>query len=108
MSNELREVGLIGCLVLGPPKADEFDLADALDDRNDLVDGHRKPSAGGGGKSGWWKPLAGSGTAWSYPVSLPTAACMPPRPGRVASAATPGDCHRVGSEHYGLGTVHVM
>ncbi|XP_040856080.1 CD99 antigen-like protein 2 isoform X6 [Ochotona curzoniae] len=32
----------------GPPKADEFDLADALDDRNDLVDGHRKPSAGGG------------------------------------------------------------
>ncbi|XP_040856076.1 CD99 antigen-like protein 2 isoform X3 [Ochotona curzoniae] len=33
----------------GPPKADEFDLADALDDRNDLVDGHRKPSAGGGG-----------------------------------------------------------
>ncbi|XP_040856078.1 CD99 antigen-like protein 2 isoform X5 [Ochotona curzoniae] len=32
-----------------PPKADEFDLADALDDRNDLVDGHRKPSAGGGG-----------------------------------------------------------
>ncbi|XP_040856077.1 CD99 antigen-like protein 2 isoform X4 [Ochotona curzoniae] len=30
------------------PAADEFDLADALDDRNDLVDGHRKPSAGGG------------------------------------------------------------
>ncbi|XP_040856083.1 CD99 antigen-like protein 2 isoform X9 [Ochotona curzoniae] len=29
-------------------KPDEFDLADALDDRNDLVDGHRKPSAGGG------------------------------------------------------------
>ncbi|XP_040856084.1 CD99 antigen-like protein 2 isoform X10 [Ochotona curzoniae] len=35
------------------PAADEFDLADALDDRNDLVDGHRKPSAGGGGDGGY-------------------------------------------------------
>ncbi|XP_058514565.1 CD99 antigen-like protein 2 [Ochotona princeps] len=33
----------------GPPKPDDFDLADALDDQKDLDDGHRKPSAGGGG-----------------------------------------------------------
>uniref|UniRef100_A0A8C7A116 CD99 antigen-like protein 2 n=1 Tax=Neovison vison TaxID=452646 RepID=A0A8C7A116_NEOVI len=34
-----------------PPKPaeDDFDLADALDDRNDRDDGRRKPSAGGGG-----------------------------------------------------------
>nr|XP_051689812.1 CD99 antigen-like protein 2 isoform X4 [Oryctolagus cuniculus] len=29
--------------------ADDFDLSDALDDRNDRDDGRRKPSAGGGG-----------------------------------------------------------
>uniref|UniRef100_A0A2K6F5Q4 CD99 antigen-like protein 2 n=1 Tax=Propithecus coquereli TaxID=379532 RepID=A0A2K6F5Q4_PROCO len=32
-------------------KLDDFDLADALDDRNDRDDGHRKPSAGGRGFS---------------------------------------------------------
>uniref|UniRef100_A0A8C3W7E4 CD99 antigen-like protein 2 n=1 Tax=Catagonus wagneri TaxID=51154 RepID=A0A8C3W7E4_9CETA len=31
------------------PAASDFDLADALDDRNDQDQGHRKPSAGGGG-----------------------------------------------------------
>ncbi|XP_023581276.1 CD99 antigen-like protein 2 [Trichechus manatus latirostris] len=31
------------------PGIDDFDLADALDDRNDRDDGRRKPSAGGGG-----------------------------------------------------------
>uniref|UniRef100_A0A8C0ZYI1 CD99 antigen-like protein 2 n=1 Tax=Castor canadensis TaxID=51338 RepID=A0A8C0ZYI1_CASCN len=30
-------------------KLNDFDLADALDDRNDQDDGRRKPSAGGGG-----------------------------------------------------------
>ncbi|KAM9577569.1 CD99 antigen-like protein 2 isoform 3-T3 [Trichechus inunguis] len=33
------------------PGIDDFDLADALDDRNDRDDGRRKPSAGGGGFS---------------------------------------------------------
>ncbi|XP_049561000.1 CD99 antigen-like protein 2 isoform X3 [Orcinus orca] len=33
----------------GPPDEKDFDLADALDDRNDQDHGHRKPSAGGGG-----------------------------------------------------------
>nr|XP_045739648.1 CD99 antigen-like protein 2 isoform X2 [Mirounga angustirostris] len=31
------------------PADDDFNLADALDDRNDRDDGRRKPSAGGGG-----------------------------------------------------------
>uniref|UniRef100_A0A5F9CRI4 CD99 antigen-like protein 2 n=1 Tax=Oryctolagus cuniculus TaxID=9986 RepID=A0A5F9CRI4_RABIT len=31
------------------PAVDDFDLSDALDDRNDRDDGRRKPSAGGGG-----------------------------------------------------------
>ncbi|XP_032701149.1 CD99 antigen-like protein 2 isoform X3 [Lontra canadensis] len=56
-----------------PPKPaeDDFDLADALDDRNDLDDGRRKPSAGGGGFSdkdledilggGEYKPDKGDG-----------------------------------------------
>uniref|UniRef100_U6CQE0 CD99 antigen-like protein 2 n=1 Tax=Neovison vison TaxID=452646 RepID=U6CQE0_NEOVI len=56
-----------------PPKPaeDDFDLADALDDRNDRDDGRRKPSAGGGGFSdkdledilggGEYKPDKGDG-----------------------------------------------
>ncbi|XP_074247737.1 CD99 antigen-like protein 2 isoform X5 [Saimiri boliviensis] len=50
---------------------DDFDLADALDDRNDRDDGRRKPSAGGGGFSdkdledilggGEYKPDKGKG-----------------------------------------------
>ncbi|XP_074215462.1 CD99 antigen-like protein 2 isoform X2 [Camelus bactrianus] len=51
--------------------ADDFNLADALDDRNDQDGGHRKPSAGGGGFSdkdledilggGEYKPDKGKG-----------------------------------------------
>ncbi|XP_065756865.1 CD99 antigen-like protein 2 isoform X4 [Phocoena phocoena] len=54
-----------------PPDEKEFDLADALDDRNDQDHGHRKPSAGGGGFSdkdledivggGEYKPDKGKG-----------------------------------------------
>ncbi|XP_012608790.1 CD99 antigen-like protein 2 isoform X2 [Microcebus murinus] len=36
---------------LANPAVDDFDLADALDDRNDRDDGRRKPSAGGRGFS---------------------------------------------------------
>ncbi|XP_065756864.1 CD99 antigen-like protein 2 isoform X3 [Phocoena phocoena] len=53
------------------PAGNEFDLADALDDRNDQDHGHRKPSAGGGGFSdkdledivggGEYKPDKGKG-----------------------------------------------
>ncbi|XP_031302076.2 CD99 antigen-like protein 2 isoform X1 [Camelus dromedarius] len=53
------------------PAADDFNLADALDDRNDQDGGHRKPSAGGGGFSdkdledilggGEYKPDKGKG-----------------------------------------------
>uniref|UniRef100_A0A8C3WCB2 CD99 antigen-like protein 2 n=1 Tax=Catagonus wagneri TaxID=51154 RepID=A0A8C3WCB2_9CETA len=53
------------------PAASDFDLADALDDRNDQDQGHRKPSAGGGGFSdkdledilggGEYKPDRGKG-----------------------------------------------
>ncbi|XP_049560999.1 CD99 antigen-like protein 2 isoform X1 [Orcinus orca] len=55
----------------GPPDEKDFDLADALDDRNDQDHGHRKPSAGGGGFSdkdledivggGEYKPDRGKG-----------------------------------------------
>ncbi|XP_068389085.1 CD99 antigen-like protein 2 isoform X1 [Eschrichtius robustus] len=55
----------------GPPEEKEFDLADALDDRNDQDHGHRKPNAGGGGFSdkdledllggGEYKPDKGKG-----------------------------------------------
>ncbi|XP_029097373.1 CD99 antigen-like protein 2 isoform X2 [Monodon monoceros] len=55
----------------GPPDEKEFDLADALDDRNDQDHDHRKPSAGGGGFSdkdledivggGEYKPDKGKG-----------------------------------------------
>uniref|UniRef100_A0A452RTN3 CD99 antigen-like protein 2 n=1 Tax=Ursus americanus TaxID=9643 RepID=A0A452RTN3_URSAM len=53
------------------PADDDFNLADALDDRNDRDDGRRKPSAGGGGFSdkdledilggGEYKPDKGDG-----------------------------------------------
>uniref|UniRef100_A0A8C0R6J5 CD99 antigen-like protein 2 n=1 Tax=Canis lupus dingo TaxID=286419 RepID=A0A8C0R6J5_CANLU len=53
------------------PADDDFDLADALDDRNDRDDGRRKPSPGGGGFSdkdledilggGEYKPDKGDG-----------------------------------------------
>ncbi|XP_046529853.1 CD99 antigen-like protein 2 [Equus quagga] len=53
------------------PAGADFDLADALDDRNDPNDGRRKPSAGGGGFSdkdlediawgGGYKPDKGKG-----------------------------------------------
>uniref|UniRef100_A0A673V3T1 CD99 antigen-like protein 2 n=1 Tax=Suricata suricatta TaxID=37032 RepID=A0A673V3T1_SURSU len=53
------------------PADDDFNLADALDDRNDRDDGRKKPSAGGGGFSdkdledilggGQYKPDKGDG-----------------------------------------------
>ncbi|XP_012608791.1 CD99 antigen-like protein 2 isoform X4 [Microcebus murinus] len=48
---------------LANPAVDDFDLADALDDRNDRDDGRRKPSAGGRGDGGYGSnDNPGSGT----------------------------------------------
>ncbi|XP_023608808.1 CD99 antigen-like protein 2 isoform X1 [Myotis lucifugus] len=79
------------------PAVDDFDLADALDDRNDRDDGRRKPSAGGGGFSdkdledvlggGDYKPDKGRGDG-RYGNNDDSEAGMSPETGTIAGVAS--------------------
>ncbi|XP_006774174.2 PREDICTED: CD99 antigen-like protein 2 [Myotis davidii] len=79
------------------PAVDDFDLADALDDRNDRDDGRRKPSAGGGGFSdkdledvlggGDYKPDKGRGDG-GYGNNDDSEAGMSPETGTIAGVAS--------------------
>ncbi|XP_039723517.1 CD99 antigen-like protein 2 isoform X2 [Pteropus medius] len=78
------------------PAGNDFDLADALDDRNDQHDGRRKPSAGGGGFSdkdledvlgGDYKPDKGRGDG-RYGSNDDSEAGMSPETGTIAGVAS--------------------
>ncbi|XP_036082287.1 CD99 antigen-like protein 2 isoform X6 [Rousettus aegyptiacus] len=79
------------------PAGSDFDLADALDDRNDQYDGRRKPSAGGGGFSdkdledvlggGDYKPDKGRGDG-RYGSNDDSEAGMSPETGTIAGVAS--------------------
>ncbi|XP_036268973.1 CD99 antigen-like protein 2 isoform X5 [Pipistrellus kuhlii] len=79
------------------PAVDDFDLADALDDRNDRNDGRRKPSAGGGGFSdkdledvlggGGYQPDKGRGDG-RYGTNDDSEAGMSPETGTIAGVAS--------------------
>nr|KAF6435164.1 CD99 molecule like 2 [Rousettus aegyptiacus] len=79
------------------PPGSDFDLADALDDRNDQYDGRRKPSAGGGGFSdkdledvlggGDYKPDKGRGDG-RYGSNDDSEAGMSPETGTIAGVAS--------------------
>ncbi|TEA25958.1 hypothetical protein DBR06_SOUSAS5710092, partial [Sousa chinensis] len=81
----------------GPPDEKDFDLADALDDRNDQDHGHRKPSAGGGGFSdkdledivggGEYKPDRGKGDG-QYGSEDDSGSGMSPETGTIAGVAS--------------------
>ncbi|ELV09568.1 CD99 antigen-like protein 2 [Tupaia chinensis] len=84
-------------LVWWPLKIDDFDLADALDDRNDRDDGRRKPIAGGGGFSdkdledlvsgGEYKPDKGKGDG-HYGSSDDSESGMSAETGTIAGVAS--------------------
>nr|XP_019609072.1 PREDICTED: CD99 antigen-like protein 2 isoform X2 [Rhinolophus sinicus] len=79
------------------PAANDFDLADALDDQNDRDGGHRKPSTGGGGFSdkdledvlggGDYKPDKGRGDG-RYGSNDEPEAGMSPETGTIAGVAS--------------------
>ncbi|XP_036696214.1 CD99 antigen-like protein 2 isoform X4 [Balaenoptera musculus] len=81
----------------GPPEEKEFDLADALDDRNDQDHGHRKPNAGGGGFSdkdledllggGEYKPDKGKGDG-QYGSGEDSGSGMSAETGTIAGVAS--------------------
>ncbi|XP_060148905.1 CD99 antigen-like protein 2 isoform X3 [Globicephala melas] len=81
----------------GPPDEKDFDLADALDDRNDQDHGHRKPSAGGGGFSdkdledivggGEYKPDRGKGNG-QYGSEDDSGSGMSAETGTIAGVAS--------------------
>uniref|UniRef100_A0A8C0E8M5 CD99 antigen-like protein 2 n=1 Tax=Balaenoptera musculus TaxID=9771 RepID=A0A8C0E8M5_BALMU len=78
-------------------KQKEFDLADALDDRNDQDHGHRKPNAGGGGFSdkdledllggGEYKPDKGKGDG-QYGSGEDSGSGMSAETGTIAGVAS--------------------